>query len=777
VTSCRVDAVKGLSTMSGTKSSDPTRRSLERRKLIAVAYADVVGYSHLIGLDDVGTLKRLRALRRNLIDPAIAEHGGRVVNTGGDSLLIEFDSIDGAVRCVIKIQEQVPAYDGNFPADRAIRFRMGINVGDVVPDGTDVHGSVVNVAARLQTACPSGDICISRAVRDHVQDRLDLVFEELGSLNLKNIGRPVEAVLIRIGAQKPRAATVAALMPDRSIAKAPRLSLVVLPFNNLSGNPNEDYFVDAITEDLTTDLSRIPDALVIGRTSAAVYKNSRMDARRVGEELGVRYVVEGSVRKLGAILRVNVQMISTESNTHLWATRFDQDISELGTAQDSIVRRIASSLGVEVVEVESERSARERPTSPDAFDLVLRARSLENQPTSLQRNDAAQALYEQALGIDPTSVRAIIGLFRILYLHWTDRGYWRDDHMRERAIALLASAQSIAPHDEAVMASTARLLEAQGNWQQMMVAAQRIIDDYPNSVYGYLYLARCKIFTGNSEEALPLLTKTIQINPRDPYLWDRYWRMGFALLLLGRYEESIIWHQRALAVYPDASPGLRSNRFDHMAAAWALSGHNDEARRAIAELNRIWPFATVRSHVMSNPSSEVYVTQIKRYLEGLRIAGLRDHAEEDADFGVAPDDVLHEDPIGLTPGTAPGVTTIRTMALRAFIGERNPILIDTTLYSWGYSIPGVVGLQNVGIGGDFSDSTQARLNRKMRTLTGGDLAKPIVAIGWNSERFDGRNLALRLAALGYTQVYWYRGGRESWEANGLPETALGVQDW
>jgi adenylate cyclase len=166
--------------MSGTKSSDPTRRPPERRKLIAVAYADVVGYSHLIGLDDVGTLERLRALRHKLIDPAIAEHGGRVVSTGGDSLLIEFDSIDGAVRCIVRIQEQMPAFDGDIPPDRAIRFRVGINVGDVLPDGTDVHGSVVNVAARLQTACPSGDVCISRAVRDHVQDRPDLAFEELG---------------------------------------------------------------------------------------------------------------------------------------------------------------------------------------------------------------------------------------------------------------------------------------------------------------------------------------------------------------------------------------------------------------------------------------------------------------------------------------------------------------------------------------------------------------------------------------------------------------------
>ena len=255
-------------------SSNPAANSPERRKLIAVVYADMVGYSRLIGLDDQGTLERLRTLRRNLIDPAIDEHGGRIVQTGGDSLLIVFDSIDGAVRCAVNVQQQVPIHDGDQPSDRAIRFRIGINIGDAIADGTDLHGDAVNIAARIQTECPPGGICVTRAVRDHVRGRQDLTFEELGSLELKNIARPVEAFVLRIAAESPKAAPVSASMPDLSIAKAPRLSLVVLPFANLSGDMNEDHLADAITEDLTTDLSYLPGAMVIARHSAATYKEA-----------------------------------------------------------------------------------------------------------------------------------------------------------------------------------------------------------------------------------------------------------------------------------------------------------------------------------------------------------------------------------------------------------------------------------------------------------------------------------------------------------------------
>ena len=315
--------------MAVTKASDQIGRSSGGRKLIAVLHADVVGYSHLIGLDDIGTLERLRALRRSLIDPTIDEHGGRIVNTAGDSLLIVFESVDGAMRRAMKVQQQVPAYDGDQPPDRAICFRVGINVGDVIPDGTDVHGDVLNVAARLQAECPPGGICVSRAVRDHVGDRLGLAFEELGALNLKNISRPVEALLILldVAATTPKSVERSLLggvgdalpLPDRP-------SIAVLPFKNMDGDPEQEFFSDGISADIITELARSRSLFVIARNSSFTYKGHAIDIKQVARELGVRYVVEGSVRRVAGQTRITVQLIDALTNTHIWAERYDRDV-------------------------------------------------------------------------------------------------------------------------------------------------------------------------------------------------------------------------------------------------------------------------------------------------------------------------------------------------------------------------------------------------------------------------------------------------------------------
>ena len=503
--------------MSATGStSDLVGKAVGGRKLIAVVYADMVGYSRLIGLDDAGTLRRLRTLRRALIDPAIREHGGKVVQTGGDLLLVAFDSIDGAIRCGIKVQQQVPVYDGDQPPDRRIRFRIGINIGDVIPHGTDLHGDGVNIAARLEAECPVGGICVSRTVRDHVRDRLDLPFEAIGPLTLKNIARPVEAFVLRLdpGAAEaptarvatsavrlaqPRAwvrsraallasvvglllcgalgvgwwlyrdtvapkgseetlaaeakptsppATKQALAPrDMSFGKASRLSIVVLPFENLSDARGEDYLAEGITDDLTTDLSRVPGMFVIARESAYTYRGKAVDVRKVGEELGVRYVLEGSVRKLGEMLRVNAQLIATETGAHLWADRFDQQLNDLNAGQDAIVRRIGQTLDVALADVESARSKSERPTNPDAFDLIQRARALRLHPMGPREKAQRLALYDQALRLDPTSVSAMTGLVFAL---------GAGDGL-ERAAKLLADATAIRPNQYSVPAATAFL--------------------------------------------------------------------------------------------------------------------------------------------------------------------------------------------------------------------------------------------------------------------------------------------------------------------------------
>lgn len=821
-------------------SSDLAGKAAGGRRLIAVVYADMVGYSRLIGLDDAGTLRRLRRLRRALIDPTIREHGGMVVQTAGDSLLVAFDSIDGAVRCAVKAQQQVPVYDGDQPPDLRIRFRIGINIGDVIAHGTDLHGEGVNIAARLQAESPVGGICVSRSVRDHVRDRLALPFEAIGPLTLKNIARPVEAFVLRLDPGAPEApvkgvatstppqakpgtwlrshtalaavlgllvcgalgatgwlyrgaaiapktleetpaaelkpvsppATTQAFTPlDIGLGKAPRLSIVVLPFENLSDDRSQDYLAEGITDDVTTDLARVAGMFVIARGSAYTYQGKAVDVHKVGEQLGVRYVLEGSVRKLGEMLRVNAQLVATETGAHLWADRFDQQLNDLSTGQDAIVHRIGRTLNVALVDVESARSQRERPTNPDAFDLILRARSLILHPMGPREVAERVALYDQALRLDPTSIPAIIGLAAALIQNW------RTEDDIQRAAKLLADAAAVDPNNHQVLGMTAYLANVQGRYTEAISAYRRVLGDYPNDDGAYNGLGHCLISTGRAEEAIPMIETAIRLDPRSGFNWSRYEEMGFALLLLGRDEESIVWTQRALAANPNNNAANRARFNLRLAAAQARLGRLDEAHRAIAEANRLWPYNTVRDHYPGDPSSRVLVQQIERFQAALRLAGERDHAEEDVDFGVAPDDRLHGDLSGPTPTTAPGVTTIRTAELERMLADQSPIIIDSLLYSWGRSIPGAVGLKHAGWSANTSDVTQDRLRRKVQELTKGDLSKPIVAVGWNSERFDGRNLALRLVALRYTQVYWYRGGREAWEVNGLPETEVDVQAW
>ena len=516
--------------MSGNHGSDLIERSRDRRKLIVVLYADMVGYSRLIGLDDAGTLERLRALRRYLIDPAIDEHGGRIVQTGGDSLLIVFDSIDGAVRCAVEVQQQVPILDRDQPPDRAIRFRVGINIGDAIADGTDLHGDAVNIAARIQSECPPGGVCVTRAVRDHVRGRLNLSFEEIGALNLKNIAYPVETFVLRLDAVTTTPRPVARSLEERAseeraseafppcdtavdkrrrsfwhtartlwrdngrrpaavsapeaaaerggtrpkggqtnlAAVPPRLSIVVLPFENLSGDPKDDYLADAITDDLTSDLSLIPDVSVIARESANAYRGQPKDVKRIGEELHVRYVLKGNVRRFGSMFRLNVQMISGETGALLWSDRFDEVIGELAAGQEQVVRRMKDEVGVCLIEIENARCVRERPTNPDAFDLVLRVRSIRNQPPSLQRDDEALALLERCLVLDPNSLYAMTYIAFYLSQAAGRGDGWENSEDMQRAERLLSRARAIAPDSPVVLNAYVLWLRTVGRYAEVV---------------------------------------------------------------------------------------------------------------------------------------------------------------------------------------------------------------------------------------------------------------------------------------------------------------------
>ena len=480
----------------------------EQRRLAAIVSADVAGYSRLMGRDESGTLAALKALRQEVVDPAIATHGGRIVKTTGDGLLLEFPSVVNAVRCAVEVQTAMADRTAGIAEDQRIAFRIGINIGDIIVEGDDIFGDGVNVAARLQEIAPPGGICISSRVHEDVRDRLDTAFDDGGTQTLKNIARPVQVWRWQPGTAappKPAPATTALRLPDEpSIAELPfqnmrggpeqervadatqqpsfarpRLSIVVLPLELLGGDPADGYLADGITEDLTSDLSHIPGIFVIARASAYFYRGKVTDVRRIGAELGVRYAVTGSVRRIGATLRVNAQLISTESGAQLWSDRFDQSISELASGQERITVRLRAALTMGLTDIEARRSARERPTNPDAFDLILRARAERNRPELPDTLSEAVRLFELALQHDPNSIEALTGasdaLAEAALVHDTMDAL-------DRAAQYLERARKLDPNSEHVLGTRLFLLRVQERWSELPEAAERIIEAYPNSV-------------------------------------------------------------------------------------------------------------------------------------------------------------------------------------------------------------------------------------------------------------------------------------------------------
>ncbi len=366
------------------------------RRLTAILAADVAGYSSLMGADEVGTLAAVKAILRDIFDPAIAEHRGRIVKTTGDGLLAEFASAVDAVTCATAVQDQI-AKCGNEPK---ISFRIGINIGDIILDGGDIFGDGVNLAARLEGIAPPGGICISSYAYEQIRGKVSVDFTDIGEQTLKNIARPIRAYVV--GSNPSNGLLPQALPP------APHFSVVVLPFANIGGDPEQEYFADGVTESLTTDLSRIGGAFVIARNTAFTFKGKAVDVKQIGRELNVRYVLEGSVQRGSNRLRVNVQLIDTGTGNHLWAERFDKPIVDLFDLQDEIVSRLANTLNAQLVEAEARRA--ERSIHPDAMDLVFQGRALLNSGLTPEYMSRARHFYERALALDPKNVEAMVGL-------------------------------------------------------------------------------------------------------------------------------------------------------------------------------------------------------------------------------------------------------------------------------------------------------------------------------------------------------------------------------
>jgi PQQ-dependent catabolism-associated CXXCW motif protein len=572
--------------------------------------------------------------------------------------------------------------------------------------------------------------------------------------------------------------------PVVSRAGASRLSLVVLPFENLGSDPADDHLADAMTDDLTTDLLGRSDIMVAARTSAAAYRGRSVDARRVGEELGVRYLVEGSVRRLDEILHVNVQLISAETGAHLWAGRFEQISRDITTREEEIIGRVRAALRLQLFEAEIARGTRERPRNPDALDLLFRARSATYGPWRTGLLEEKTALLERALRLDPSLAPAMCYLACTLIDRCVipDHPDFGNENLIAQVAALVSAAAAIDTNNPEFIEASASLLRVQGRLIEAIAEFERLTRLHPNSWAPYRQLGFSKLAAGLPGDAIPLLQKSIRIDPLSPYNRYSCARIGLAFLLLGQEAECIDWEQRALAAGGQGSHAWTAQCHLLKASAHALRGEHSEAHDAVAEANRLWPFATVRtpSRTVVPPRGlpyPIFRAQMERWREGLRLAGLRDHVDEEAEFGIAPEATLQAGSIDLTPATIPGAAKLRTGELAKLIQEQAPVLIDVAADSWGQSLPGAVGLQGVGNGAAFEDSVQVRFRDKIQRLTKRDSARPVVAFCANAERFTGYNLALRLVALGCTQVYWYRGGVEAWQAHGLPVTDLELHPW
>ena len=573
----------------------------ETRKLAAILVADVVGYSRLAGADEDRTLSRLRGLRSDLIDPAIDAHHGRIVKRTGDGSLIEFRSVVDAVRCAIEVQNGMVERNAGLPPERRIEFRVGIHLGDVVEEADgDLMGDGVNIAARLEGICAPGAICLSEDAYRQVSGRLDMEVTDLGPTKLKNIEKPIRAYSLEVGKPalaKPAKAVassrrstavllvagVAALIAiaagawhfwgvNRAPPEAAQLSIVVLPFSNLSGDASQDYLGDVLTEELTTSLSRLPGSFVVSRTTAFSYRGKAMDVKQIGKELGVRYALEGSAQKSGTRVRVDAQLIDAVTGAHLWADQFDAEQTDLLTMQDEIVTRLARALQVELTAAEASRVARAHPENPDAEELALQCEAAYLR-LGLQRKEMlpAYALCEQALRIDNRNVRALVIL--ALRLIVRVRNLQSVDPQADgiRADELISRALSVDSNNYLAHYARSFLLAAQRP-EEAIAEAERALALNPSflPVYTSLWLANWT--AGRTEKANEYADAALRLGPHDSVAYVFLNDKGMGLFTLSRNEEATEFFKRAIAVYPEfASAYIR------LTASLALSGHDAEA--------------------------------------------------------------------------------------------------------------------------------------------------------------------------------------------------------
>jgi TolB-like protein/class 3 adenylate cyclase len=587
----------------------PTR--IERR-LSAILAADVAGYSRLMHDDEEATHARLMALLTDAVDPAIAEHGGRIVKNTGDGFLGEFPSAVEAVRAALQFQKRIHELTVGDAEDKRILFRVGINIGDVIVEPHDIFGDGVNIAARLESIAESGGICISSSAYDQVSGKLAVEFADLGEQSFKNIARP-----IRVYAVVREGSSVGALQAAMRIPKsAPHLSIVVLPFANFGDDPEQDYFVDGVTESLTTDLSRISGSFVIARNTAFTFKGKAVNVQQVGRELNVRYVLEGSAQRSGKRLRVNVQLIDAESGKHLWAERFEKPIVDLFDMQDEIVSRLAQALDAQLVLAEARRA--ERLRNPDALDLVFQGLACVYKGPTPEHLTEARGFFERVLVIDPRNVGALVGMASVdatmgAYMLTDDRS------------ALLSTAEANAIRALSLDPDRALAHRVLGTIYNMTNRSARGIAECEqalaldrNLADAHAVIGMAKYYLGRAAETEGHILEAFRHSPRDIFAHRWLQFVGVAKIQLCADAEAAVWLRRSVEAN-------RNSPLTHfvLAAALGLEGSLDDARTAVTAGLALNPSFTIRRLRTSQPSDNpTFLAGRERLYQGMALAGV-----------------------------------------------------------------------------------------------------------------------------------------------------------
>jgi TolB-like protein/class 3 adenylate cyclase/Flp pilus assembly protein TadD len=582
------------------------------RRLAAIVAADVAGYSRLMGIDEVGTARTLRE-HRKVTDALVAKHGGRLVKTTGDGVLLEFPSVVDAVECAVAVQAVMAERNKGLPEDRRMLFRIGINLGDILIEDDDILGDGVNVAARLEGIAEPGGICVSSSAYEQVRGKVAVDFTDLGEQHLKNIFLPVRAYAVFRdgvgGKKKPNSAM-------SSPGSAPRLSIVVLPFANIGGGPEQDYFVDGVTESLTTDLSRIGGSFVIARNTAFTFKGRAVDVKQIGRDLNVRYAVEGSMQRGSNRVRVNVQLIDTETGKHLWAERFDKPIADLFEMQDEIVSRLANALDTELVVAEAQRA--EHLLSPDAVDFYFQGRACLNRAQTPQSLMETRGFFERALALDAKNVEALVGLSIVdTIIGYAVMSGDRKVHLSAAETAL-AKALAMSPNHALAHATLGAVQIVTDRVLQGIAECQRALELDHNLAAAHALIGHAKHHLGRSAETEAHVNDAVRLSPRDAFLpWWINW-VGFSKFALEDYVAAASCFQRSIEVN-------RNNSYGHLGLATTLVqlGRLVEAKATLQHGLALDPHLTL-SRLRSNTAnlSSASLRGRERFLEGLRIAGM-----------------------------------------------------------------------------------------------------------------------------------------------------------